>query len=183
MTEPRIPLASPHGNPGELQALLDTLSRRGRPPLNIFLALANHPDLLRDFLPLGARLLLTGTLPGRDRELVILRTAWLCGCEYEWGQHQRLAAREGLSEAEIAGVTDPSAGHWSRHDGALLQAAGELVGEHTVGEASWKILSETYDDAALVEFTMLVGNYAMLAGLLNAAKVPRDAGVPGFPSS
>jgi len=28
-----------------------------------------------------------------------------------------------------------------------------------------------------------VGNYAMLAGLLNAAKVPRDAGVPGFPSS
>ena len=64
MTEPRIPLASPHGNPGELQALLDTLSRRGRPPLNIFLALANHPDLLRDFLPLGARLLLPARCPG-----------------------------------------------------------------------------------------------------------------------
>jgi hypothetical protein len=39
----------------------------------------------------------------------------------------------------------------------------------------------TYDGAALVEFTILVGNYAMLAGLLNAAKVPRDAGVP-FPA-
>ena len=183
MTEPRIPLASPHGNPDELQALLDTLSRRGRPPLNIFLALARHPDLLRDFLPLGSRLLLTGTLPGRDRELVILRTAWLCGCEYEWGQHQRLAAREGLSGEEIASIADPSAGHWSRHDSALLHATGELLREHTIGEATWNTLSETYDDAALVEFTMLVGNYAMLAGLLNAAKVPRDEGVPGFPSS
>ena len=181
MTEPRIPLASPHGNPDELQALLDTLSRRGRPPLNIFLALARHPDLLRDFLPLGSRLLLTGTLPGRDRELVILRTAWLCGCEYEWGQHQRLAAREGLSGEEIASIADPSAGHWSRHDSALLHATGELLREHTIGEATWNTLSETYDDAALVEFTVLVGNYALLAGLLNAVKVSREAGVPGFP--
>jgi hypothetical protein len=28
---------------------------------------------------------------------------------------------------------------------------------------------------------MLVGHYAMLAGLLNAARVPRDEGVAGFP--
>jgi len=181
MTEPRIPLASPHGNPGELQALLDTLSRRGRPPLNIFLALANHPDLLRDFLPLGARLLLTGTLPGRDRELVILRTAWLCGCEYEWGPHVRLAARAGLSDEEIADVRDPSAARWTAHERALLRATGELVGEHTVGQATWDTLSQAYDDAALVELTMLVGHYAMLAGLLNAAQVPRDEGAAGFP--
>ena len=39
----------------------------------------------------------------------------------------------------------------------------------------------TGNDVALVEFTMLVGHYAMLAGLLNAAKVPREEGVAGFP--
>ena len=183
MIEPRITLASPDGNPGDVQALLDTLSRPGRPPLNLFLALARHPALLRDYLPLGSRLLLHGTLPGRDRELAILRTAWLCGCEYEWGQHLRLAARAGLSEDEIAGVADSSAGHWTRHESALLHATGELVREHTIGEATWSTLSETYDDTALVEFTMLVGHYAMLAGLLNAAKVPRETGVAGFPST
>src|SRR5262250_214439 len=64
MTEPRITLAPAHGNPGEVQQVLDTLSRPGRPPLNLFLALARHPALLPDYLPLGARLLLTA---GRDR--------------------------------------------------------------------------------------------------------------------
>ncbi len=182
MTEPRITLAPPHGNPGEVQSLLDPLSRRGRPPLNLFLALARHPALLQDYLPLGSRLLLRGTLPGRDRELVILRTAWLCGCDYEWGQHQRLAARAGLTGDEIADIPDPSAGRWTGHDRALLSATGELVGQHTIRQATWDTLSQAYDDTAMVELTMLVGHYAMLAGLLNAAQVPRDEGVAGFPS-
>ena len=119
MTEPRMTLASPDGNPAEVQSLLDTLRRPGRPPLNLFLALARHPELLRDYLPVGSRL--------------------------------------------------------------LLRATGELVGEHTVGQATWDTLSQAYDDAALVELTMLVGHYAMLAGLLNAAQVPRDEGAAGFP--
>jgi 4-carboxymuconolactone decarboxylase len=181
MTEPRITPAPPDGNPGEVQSLLDPLSRRGRPPLNLFLALARHPELLRDYLPFGTRLLLRGMLPGRDRELVLLRPAWLCGCDYEWGQHLRLAARAGLSDEEIADVRDPSAARWTGHERALLRATGELVGEHTVGQATWDTLSRAYDDAELVELTMLVGHYAMLAGLLNAAQVPRDEGVAGFP--
>ena len=181
MTEPRMTLASPDGNPAEVQSLLDTLRRPGRPPLNLFLALARHPELLRDYLPFGSRLLLRGMLPGRDRELVILRTAWLCGCEYEWGPHVRLAARAGLSDEEIADVRDPSAARWTAHERALLRATGELAGEHTVGQATWDTLSQAYDDAALVELTMLVGHYAMLAGLLNAAQVPRDEGAAGFP--
>jgi 4-carboxymuconolactone decarboxylase len=180
VTEPRITLASPDGNPAEVQSLVDTLRRPGRPPLNLFLALARHPDLLRDYLPFGSRLLLRGTLSGRDRELVILRTAWLCGCDYEWGHHLVIAARAGLSADEIADIPDPSAGRWTPHEAALLRAAGELVRDHTIGQAAWDTLGETYDDAALIEFAMLAGHYAMLAGLLNAAGVPREAGVEGF---
>jgi AhpD family alkylhydroperoxidase len=178
---PRIALTAPEGNPAGVQAIIDTLSRPGRPPLNLFMALAQNPDLLRDYLPFGSRLLLTGTLPARDRELVILRTAWLCGCEYEWGHHVRIGTRAGVTEAEIASIGDPSAGHWTAHEAALLRGAGELVADHTVGQATWDVLADSYDDAGLVEFTMLVGHYAMLAGLLNAARVPRDAGVAGFP--
>jgi alkylhydroperoxidase family enzyme len=178
---PRITLTAPQGNPAGLQSLLDALSRRGRPPLNLFLALARHPDLLRDYLPFGSRLLLTGTLPGRDRELAILRTAWLCGCEYEWGQHLRIAARAGVIEEEIADIGDPSAAHWSAHEAALLRGAEELLRDHTIGQDTWDTLAQTFDDAEMVEFAMLVGHYGMLAGLLNAARVPRDEGVTGFP--
>jgi 4-carboxymuconolactone decarboxylase len=178
---PRIALTPPRGNPDEVQSLLDVLSRRGRPPLNLFLALARHPDLLRDYLPFGSRLLLTGTLPARDRELAILRTAWLCGCEYEWGQHLRIAARAGVTEEEIADIGDPAAARWTAHEAALLRAAQELLDDHDIGQDTWDTLAQGYGDAGLVEFAMLVGHYGMLAGLLNAARVPRDEGVPGFP--
>jgi 4-carboxymuconolactone decarboxylase len=178
---PRIAPAAAQGNPEELQSLLDSLGRPPRPAANLFLTLARHPVLLRDYLPLGSRLLLGGTLPPRDRELAILRTAWLCGCEYEWGHHVRFAARAGLSSDEVADVRDPSAARWSGHDGAVLRATAELVGGHAVSEATWNALAQTYDDAAMIEFTMLVGHYAMLAGLLNSARVARDAGTGGFP--
>jgi AhpD family alkylhydroperoxidase len=178
---PRIAPAAAQGNPEELQSLLDSLGRPPRPAANLFLTLARHPVLLRDWLPLGSRLLLGGTLPPRDRELVILRTAWLCGCEYEWGHHVRIAARAGLSREEVADVRDPAATRWSGHDAAVLRAAGELVRDHTVSQATWDALAQTYDDAALIEFTMLAGHYVMLAGLLNTVRVARDAGTEGFP--
>lgn len=178
---PRIAPAPAQGNPDELQSLLDSLGRPPRPAANLFLTLARHPVLLRDYLPLGSRLLLGGTLPPRDRELAILRTAWLCGCGYEWGHHVRFAARAGLSPEEVADVPDPSAARWAGHDAAVLRATGELVSGHAVSQATWDALAETYDDAALIEFTMLVGHYAMLAGLLNSARVARDAGTGGLP--
>ena len=177
---PRITPAAAQGNPEELQSLLDSLGRPPRPAANLFLTLARHPVLLRDWLPLGSRLLLGGTLPPRDRELVILRTAWLCGCEYEWGHHVRIGGRAGLSVDEIADVRDPAAARWSGHDAAVLRATGELVRDHTLSQATWDALAETYDDAALIEFTMLAGHYVMLAGLLNAARVAGDAGTEGF---
>jgi alkylhydroperoxidase family enzyme len=93
----------------------------------------------------------------------------------------RFAARAGLSSDEVADVRDPSAARWSGHDGAVLRATAELVGGHAVSEATWNALAQTYDDAAMIEFTMLVGHYAMLAGLLNSARVARDAGTGGFP--
>ena len=178
---PRIAPASPEGNPEEVQSLLDSLGRPPRPAANLFLTLARHPALLRDWLPLGSRLLLGGTLPPRDRELAILRTAWLCGCAYEWGHHVRIGGRAGLSRDEVADVSDPSAARWHGHDSAVLRATGELVGGHTLSQATWDALAETYDDAALVEFTMLVGHYVMLAGLLNAARVAGDAGSGEMP--
>jgi len=81
----------------------------------------------------------------------------------------------------VADVHDPGAARWSGHDAAVLRATGELVRDHTVSQATWDALAETYDDAALIEFTMLAGHYVMLAGLLNAARVARDAGTEGFP--
>ena len=103
-------------------ALLAEVAVSG-PATNIFTTLVRHPGLFRRWLPFGGKLL-AGRLPARDRELLILRTGWLCGAEYEWGQHVPLGRQAGLTEAEIAriqaGPDDPA---WADHDVALLRAA------------------------------------------------------------
>src|SRR3954471_5197848 len=72
--------------------LLSPISRDadGRVP-NVFTTLVRHPDLYERFMPFGSYLLRSGRLPGRVRELLILRTACLTRASYEWGRHVPLA--------------------------------------------------------------------------------------------
>ena len=73
--------------------------------LNIFATLARHPKLLKRFQLFGA-LMLSGQLPARERELLILRTAWNCDAEYEWGHHDAIGRAVGLTPDEVARVAD-----------------------------------------------------------------------------
>ena len=75
-------------------------------PHRIFTTLARHRRLFRRWLPLGDVLLLRGDLPRRDAELLILRTAWNCGCWYEWVQHAGLAPSHGLTKAIVDAIPD-----------------------------------------------------------------------------
>ena len=176
---PRIAPVPPTGNPPDVQALIDDALPANGPTANIFLTFANHPGLMRRFMPFGGKLLMKGKLPARDRELVILRTAWLCGSDYEWGQHARIGREAGLTDDELARI--PTATGWSDDDALLLSATDELATDHRLSDATWAALADRYDDQQLIELTLLVGSYAMLAGMLNSAGVEREAGVEGFP--
>ena len=45
------------------------------------------------------------TIPARDREVIILRTAWLNRGDYIWGRHNIIGQEAGLTEQEISRVT------------------------------------------------------------------------------
>ena len=158
----------------ELQAeLLDSLGPAAH--LNLFRTLAQHPKLLRSWLRFGGRLLQGSSLPARDREVVILRVASRCDSHYEWGQHVGIARLEGLSDDEIrraAGTVDePALAAW---DALLLRASDQLLDDHVIAEDEWNALAETYHHSQLIEFTMLVGHYAMLAGMLRSVRVQTE---------
>src|SRR2546421_10113075 len=123
--DPRIPPLDPADRDETARALLEGVGAVGS-ELNVFTTLVRHPKLFRRWSAFGSALLLAGTLPARDRELLILRTAWNNGCEYEWGQHLRIAREAGLGD-EIDRVVDgPAAPGLAPFEAALLQAADEL---------------------------------------------------------
>lgn len=180
----RIAPLPPTGNPPDIQELLDFGTEGTGGASNVFLTLAKNPELFRRWLPMAAELYTDGRLAPRQRELLILRTAWRCRSDYEWGQHVRMGRAAGLTDEEIDGVAGPvDARTWSPVDQALLRVVDELVGDHAVTQPTWDALAKHFDEAALIEVLMVVGTYVGLAGFLNAVEVEREAGVAGLPNT
>lgn len=148
----------------------------GTGPPNVFTTLGRHRRLFRRWLGFAGALMPGGRLPRADSELLILRVAHLTASDYEWHQHERLGRAAGLSADEVERVRrGPQADGWSERQRALLVAADQLVATHDLDDAAFSRLSaELPDPVDVLEVTLLVGHYAMLAGTLNAARVPVD---------
>jgi 4-carboxymuconolactone decarboxylase len=185
MSKPRIPPLPPDEWQGDVKKILEVVPPRVEGRLgdnNIFPTFARHPELFRAWLPFGGLLLTAGKLSGRDRELLILRTAARCNSSYEWGQHVRISLDGGIDRETIDRVLEgPDADGWSEHEAALLRAADELHDEARISDDTWEALSGTYDTEQLIEATMVVGHYHMLAFALNSFGVELDDGLEPLP--
>ncbi len=165
----------------EEKELIGRTMARGR-VLNIFATLVRHPKALRRWLVFANHVLFKSSLPAREREMLILRTGWLCRSEYEWGQHVEIAREIGMSEAEIAACAQgPRAALWDRFEATLLRAADELHGEQRITDATWEALSERYNEHQMIDLVYTVGNYTLVSMALNSFGVERDEGVEAFP--
>jgi 4-carboxymuconolactone decarboxylase len=182
MDTPRIPALPPdEWDPETRDALAQSPAGPDGSPLHIFATLANHPKLLKRWMVFANHVLSKSTLSPRHRELLILRTGWLCGSEYEWGQHVLLARRCDITDEEIARVqAGPDAAGWDPFEAALLRAADDLHTDAMVSDATWAALAERYDTEQLLDTVFTVGQYHTVAFALNSCGVQLDAGVPGF---
>jgi alkylhydroperoxidase family enzyme len=180
---PRIPPLPPDKRPDRTEEILAGLRAEPGVDLNIFATLAHHPRLLKRWSQFGGTLLAGGELPARDRELLILRTGWNAHSEYEWGQHVIIGKASGVTDDEVAALTEPVAdGGWSDDDAALLHAADELHTDNRISDTTWALLAGRLTEAQLIEVCMVVGQYHLVAFTLNSLGVEREPGVPGFPA-
>jgi AhpD family alkylhydroperoxidase len=173
------------GSPAEIGWVNTAITRviglgvGGRPP-HLFTTLARHRGLFRRWLRFASGLMPGGTLPRAESELLILRVAANCGCEYEWQHHERIAQTAGLSAEQIAAVRHGDT-DFSPRQRLLLRAADELHADRDLSDATWTELSELLSDKELIELCMLVGHYEMLAMTLNSLRVEPDV-LPDRPS-
>jgi alkylhydroperoxidase family enzyme len=181
---PRIPPLAVDEREPRTEELLAPLRRPDGTELNIFATLARHPKLFKRWSAFGGMLLYGGTLPARERELLILRTGYLCRAGYEWGQHVEIGRDAGLRDEEIARVADGAdAAGWSADDAHLLRAADELHADSRIGDATWQALADRWDEQQLIELCMVVGQYHLVAFALNSLGVePESDDFPELPS-
>jgi 4-carboxymuconolactone decarboxylase len=147
---------------------------------NIMRTLVRHPELFQRWTALLDGLL-NGRLADRDREILVLRTAWNCQSEYEWGQHVSVGRRIGLSDEEIRNIaTGQEAARWSDTERLLLVAADELHRDSAISDATWTGLARSYDEQEMIEIVIVVGHYHLVAMMLKSVGVPADDGLPDF---
>src|SRR4051812_17226283 len=140
----------------EQKAACANLVSDGRPLLNIFRTLVRAPRALTGFLAWGSYILSKKSdLPPREREIVILRTGFLCRSGYEWTQHVRIGKGVGLTDVEIEAIkAGASAANWSEADRALIRATDDLHSDFFVSEAAWTELARHFSQKQCMDLVM-----------------------------
>lgn len=182
----RLPLRPPPYEP-EVAAAVQSTAFKGLSPLNLRLALANHPKLGPAFQAMAHVVLFQCALPERDREIAIIRTGALTRSEYEWGMHVSIyAGKCGLNAEQVgelthsAGWDDLTSSLWRESDRLIVRMVDELHHHSTVSDATWHALGENWPQDQVIELIFASSFYHMAAFFLNAAAVPLEEGSERF---
>jgi alkylhydroperoxidase family enzyme len=177
LAKPRIaPLRDEEFNPEQLARLEKSRARDGS-LLNIFRTLVRIPDAFRAFSWWGGYVMSRNSLSPRDREIVILRTGWLCKSGYEWTQHHRIGLASGLSADEIERIKlGAGAEGWTAAERALLAATDDLHRDQFVSHAAWAELTEHFAERQCMDLVFTVGQYTQVSMILNSFGIQLDQG-------
>lgn len=181
LSQPRIRPLAPEDWSAEQAEVLAPLGGGGvipaGPVLNIFRTMAHAPKALKAFLAWGNYVLSKkNDLPPREREIVILRTGFLCRSGYEWTQHAEIGRRCGLTDDEIQRLKAGAAAGWSPADAALIQATDELHHDQFISTPTWKALLAHFSEKRAMDVVFTAGQYTQVSMLLNTFGVQLDEG-------
>ena len=156
----------------------EVLKPFGSPVFNIFRTLARAPKALDRFNQWGSYVLSRrNDLGPREREIVILRTGFLCKSGYEWAQHVRIGKREGLTDDEIARIKQGAGAGWGPADAALIRASDELHESQFIGDATWKALGAHFTQKQCMDVVFTAAQYTQVSMFLNTFGVQLDPGL------
>ena len=142
--------------------------------------LAQHPALTRPFLTYNRHLMWNSSVPHRERELVTLYIAWTCKSDYEWLSHIRESRQIGFTDEEIEAVKQgPASPLWSGMDRILLRAVDQMRDTYSLDDETWAELSAHFDTKQIMDLIFTIGNYIMLAAVLNAMRIQPELGDAG----
>lgn len=141
------------------------------PPLLTF---AHHTKLADLFSQFNVHILTTNTMPPKQRQIAILRTAWICQSPYAWSSHLNTTLLSGLDEGIFGpvqvGADDP---YFTPFERTVIRATEELIANHEVGDENWALLMAEWNNQQMLDFLFTVGTYVMVSGVLRTTRVRR----------
>lgn len=158
--------------------LVEKYARYGAPD-NAFKTFLRVPEMVDGVMPYTIYLESETSLAPRQREILILRAAWLCGNEAIWARHAARAREAGMNNSEIHRIAEgPSAAGWEPFEAMLLRMADELYRNSSVTDATFKAVSATYDMQHAMEAVETFNHFTVLSMLYNSFGVQPEKNQP-----
>lgn len=185
LSQPRIsPLSDDQLDADQEAALaplrLDSLvNNRPGSVLNIFRTLAHAPKALVRFNNWGSYVLSRrNDLSPRQREIVVLRTGYLCRAGYEWTQHHRIGLQSGLDADDIERIKGGAIVGWSAAEAVLIRATDELHADQFITDATWAELGAHFSPKQCMDVVFTCAQYTQVSMILNTFGVQLEEGEP-----
>lgn len=166
----------PYGDETENAELVEQIrnERGGRVP-NLYRMLLNSPPVAKGWLDFFTAVRFDAKLPGKLRELVILRIAVVNGADYEYRAHIPFALKEGLSQEKIDALPN-----WLESDvfdateSAVLAYADAMTKTVQVSDAVFDAVARRLDTREMTELTVTIAGYNLVSRVLEAIKVDAE---------
>jgi len=166
-------IAYPDTTEASLAPLVERIEReRGGKLLNLYRMLLHSPPVAQGWLGLFTAIRQQCELPGRCRELAILRIAVLNGADYEFGAHVPFALAEGLTEAQVEALKagrEPEG--LTEIDRAVLAYTDAMTRQVRVPDAVFDAVRKRFDERRVVELTATIAGYNLVSRFLEALQV------------
>ena len=148
-----------------------------------FVPLIYSPDLASCVQKLGEYLRFNTGLTDSLLEIAILVTARQFHCPNIWHSHRALALKAGLDPAIIAAIAqDRRPQQMGRQEELIYEFASELVGQLGVSDQRFDRVVASWDRRTAMDLIAVCGYYALLAMVLNTARIPLPEGSEPFQS-
>ncbi|MFZ4649872.1 MAG: carboxymuconolactone decarboxylase family protein [Rubrivivax sp.] len=166
----RIPYPD-DSNPEVAQLRAQIVAERGKLH-NLYRMLLNSPPVAQGWLNFLTAIRQKCRIPGRLRELAILRIAVINQADYEFVSHVPFALKEGLTQAQIDAVARWEASSlYSEQERAVLAYTDSMTRDVHVPDETFEPIRRLFDAREVTELTATIAAYNLVSRFLEALQV------------
>jgi alkylhydroperoxidase family enzyme len=164
----RVPYPTRDEYPSAHRDAYDRMLRdRGDPPLHVFAALANIPNLLDPLLSFTREMRAGAEIEARLRELAIMTVALATGATYEFDHHWNSALKAGLRREQLEQLADAETSDaFDEAERVIVRYAREATLSLNVSEPTWSALRRHFSMRETMDVVMAVAWYNAVARVL-----------------
>jgi alkylhydroperoxidase family enzyme len=173
---PHIPFPNDDDLDPEAKELLSIL-----PPLNLFRMLGNAPASIKEFLDMGASILMRSEFDARKREIAILRVAHVSKAPYVWHHHVAIGKTTGVTDEEIEKIACEGAVKSLDEEGNLLcRVAEEISLDVRLSDEALAQIVERYGSRGATELILCCCWFNLASRFTESTRVEVEEGDVGL---